>query len=83
MPAKAVCESTANYWIVLHDMLEDEGIDTLLANPYKLKIIIQSKQKNDKKDARKLADVLIRDSVPESYVPDREHRDMRALSVHG
>ena len=80
MPAKAVCESTANYWIVLHDMLEDAGIDTLLANPYKIKIIIQSKRKNDKKDARKLADVLIRDSVPESYVPDREHRDMRALT---
>ena len=79
MPAKAVCESTANYWIVLHDMLEDEGIDTLLANPYKLKIIIRSKRKNDKKDAGKLADILIRDSVPESYVPDREHRDMRAL----
>ncbi|MDE1841141.1 MAG: transposase [Thaumarchaeota archaeon] len=27
--ARAVCESTANYWIRLHDTLEDNGIDII------------------------------------------------------
>src|SRR5215467_7542705 len=33
--AIAVCESTGNYWIRLHDTLEDNGINTLLANSLK------------------------------------------------
>jgi transposase len=35
----AVLESTGNMWMRIHDMLEDIGIDTKLANPYKTKII--------------------------------------------
>jgi transposase len=31
--AIAVCESTGNYWIRLHDTLEDNGIDTYLPIP--------------------------------------------------
>ena len=34
VPGTAVCESTANYWIVLYDMLEAAGINTLLAHPH-------------------------------------------------
>jgi len=33
--AIAVVESTGNYWISIHDMLEENGINTLLANPIK------------------------------------------------
>ena len=36
LPATAACESTGNYWIVLHDTLEAAGIDTLLAHPDRL-----------------------------------------------
>ena len=35
----------------IHDTLEDNGIDTILANPYKTKIIAQAKIKSDKLDA--------------------------------
>jgi len=28
---RAICESINNYWIKLHDMLEDYGINTILA----------------------------------------------------
>ena len=42
MPATAVCESTRNYWIVPHDMLEEAGINTLLAHPHNTKIITQT-----------------------------------------
>jgi transposase len=33
--ARAVLESTANYWIRMHDMLEDNGVDAPPANPLK------------------------------------------------
>ena len=47
----AVLESTGNMWMRIHDMLEDIGIDTKLANPYKTKIIAEAKIKSDKLDA--------------------------------
>jgi transposase len=54
----AVLESTANMWIRIHDTLEENGIDTILANPYKTKIIAEAKIKSDKLDAKILADLL-------------------------
>jgi transposase len=47
----AVLESTGNMWMRIHGTLEDNGIDTILANPYKTKIIAQAKVKSDKLDA--------------------------------
>ena len=54
----AVLESTGNMWMRIHDTLEDNGIDTILANTYKTKIIAQAKIKSDKLDARILSDLL-------------------------
>ena len=34
-PCRAVLESTANMWIKIHDALEESGIDTKVAHPYK------------------------------------------------
>ncbi|MFZ0326593.1 MAG: transposase [Nitrososphaeraceae archaeon] len=55
---EAVVESTANMWIRIHDTLEDNGINAVLANPYKTRIIAEAKIKSDKLDARILADLL-------------------------
>src|SRR5690348_5406037 len=44
---RAVLESTGNMWIRIHDTLEDNGIDTVLANPHKTKIIAEAKIKSD------------------------------------
>lgn len=68
---RAVVESTGNMWIRLHDTLEQNGIDTVLANTLKTKIIAQAKIKPDKLDARILADLLRADLVYESYVPSK------------
>lgn len=76
---KAVLESTGNYWIRIHDTLEDNGIDTLLANPVKTKTIAKAKLKNDKTDSNILCDLLRADLVYESYVPDGKHRMLRQL----
>ncbi|HJR47875.1 MAG TPA: transposase [Nitrososphaeraceae archaeon] len=49
---QAVLESTGNMWMRIHDTLEENGIDTTLANPYKTKIIAEAKKiKSDKLDA--------------------------------
>ena len=66
----------------IHDTLEDNGIDTILANPYKTKIIAQAKIKSDKLDARMLSDLLRTGLVYESYVPVKEFREKRSLVRH-
>jgi hypothetical protein len=39
-------------WIKSLDTLEENGIDTIIDNPYKTKIIAEAKIKSDKMDAR-------------------------------
>jgi transposase len=48
---RAVLESTGNMWMRIHDRLEENEIDTKLANPYKTRIIAEAKIKSDKLDA--------------------------------
>src|SRR6476659_7591100 len=79
---RAVLESTGNMWIRIHDTLEENGIDTKLANPYKTRIIAEAKIKSDKLDARILSDLLRTDLIYESYVPKRDDRDKRSLVRH-
>ena len=79
----AVLESTGNMWMRIHDILEENGIDTMLANPYKTKIIAEAKKiKSDKLDARILSDLLRAELICESCVPKREDRDKRSLVRH-
>ena len=80
VPATVVCESTANYWIVLHDMLEAAGINTLLAYPHNTKVITQTVYKNDRADSEKLADLCRLDMVPESFVANKAQRDLREMT---
>jgi transposase len=80
--ARAVVESTGNMWIRIHDALEDSGIDVVLANPVKTKMIAEAKIKSDRLDSRVLADLLRGDLVYESYVPSREFREKRSLVRH-
>ena len=76
---RAVLESTGNMWMRIHDMLEEIGIDTKLANPYKTRIIAEAKIKSDKLDARILSDLLRTDLIYESYVPKQEDREIREV----
>ena len=80
VPAMAVCESTAKYWIVLHDTLEDAGINTLLVHPHNTKIITETVYKNDKANSEKLADLCRLDIVPESFVADKPARALHELT---
>ncbi len=71
---RAVLVSTGNMWMLIHDALEENGIDTLLANPYKTKIIAETKIKSDKLDATILSDLLRTDLIYETYIPKQEKR---------
>ena len=44
-------ESTANMWIKTYKALEQFGIQTKLANPFKTRVIAEARIKTDKLDA--------------------------------
>ena len=75
-------ESTANMWIVLYDMLTEQGLDVSLANPLKTRVIAEAKIKYDKLDAAVLADLAGADLVSKCYVPDKNTRQVRDLIRH-
>ena len=66
-------------WGWLSDYLESCGHEVHLANPYKVKLIAESRVKTDKVDARILAQLLRLGYLPESYVACRGIRDQRSL----
>lgn len=76
--ASAVIEATRNYYTVYDDL--DEHLDVTVAHPRKLAWISEARQKTDRADATKLAELLRLDGVPESYVPPEEIRECRALA---
>ncbi len=80
--ARIALESTGNLWTRVYDILNQHGFKVILANPYKSRIIAEAKIKNDKMDARVLADLVRADLIAESYVPDTETREQRALLRH-
>jgi len=80
--AKAVLESTGNFWLKSYEALEKASIHVSLSNPLKTKAIAQARIKTDKIDAKLLAHLLRANLVAESYVPDKATRDRRALLRH-
>jgi transposase len=70
--AKAVLESTGNLWIRPHHQLEEAGVEVLLSNPNKTKAIAGARIKNDRRNARTLADLLRTNAVKTCYVPPKE-----------
>lgn len=79
MSAKAACESTGNYFLLMYDMLNNAGIETQVAHTYKLKIISESKYKDDNIDAEKLAEMLRIKAIPKCFVPNKDERDLREM----
>jgi transposase len=78
---QAVVEATASYeWLVR--LLEPFADRMVLAHPGKLRVIAESTRKNDKVDARVLAEFLAMDMIPEAYRPTPRQREHRALVRH-
>lgn len=72
------CESCfVCFWLA--DACEDAGIKFVLAHAYYVKSIAANKHKNDKEDARELAECLRTNRIPPAYVCPRELRPVRNL----
>jgi transposase len=80
--ARAVLESTGNFWIKTYEALEAANVKVTLSNPMKTRAIAEARIKTDKIDAQTLAHLLRADLVAASYVPDKETRMRRALLRH-
>jgi transposase len=76
---KLVYEAGFNgFW--LHDLLEAGGVDCIVTPPNKVTQEKDSRVKNDRIDARRLAKVLEDDDCKSCFVPDRELREDRQIS---
>ncbi len=66
-------------WRWCRDILLKNGIQVAVSHPYKTKLITSSKQKTDKNDATKLAELLKVNYLPQSYVPNDEVYVLRRI----
>jgi transposase len=80
-PARACYEASLGYGM-LHDALAAGGVEAQVAHPAHLRSIWQSKKKNDRIDAQKLATMLYLDRVPRVHVPAMAVREWRVLIEH-
>ena len=64
-------------WI--YDMVRPHAVEVKVINPMLAKAITAGKRKNDRLDARQMADMLRVDWVPECYMPPPEIRDLRRV----
>ena len=68
-------ESTASYWKPLYNILEAEGIKTIVVNARHIKAV--PGRKTDVKDAEWIADLLRHGLLKASYIPNKEQRELR------
>ena len=73
---KTVVESTIS-WYWLSDLLEDHGIELMMAHAKYLKAISYAKLKTDKVDSHTLATLLRMNLIPQAHKISRELRDIR------
>lgn len=64
-------------WV--YDFLVERGVAVKVGHPYMLQAITAAKKKNDRVDARKLADLLRCDMFPESYMAPDWMRELRRV----
>ncbi len=70
-------------WQYIYDYLHDSGyFDLILANPYQVRIIANSRKKTDRHDAKTLADLARTNMLPRSYAAPRDVREQRQITRH-
>ncbi len=69
-------------WGWLVELLDDYGFEPHLVHPLACKAIASARLKNDKVDARTLAQLLRADLLPEAWIAPHDVRALRALLRH-
>ena len=76
-------EPTGHYWFDLGAYLEDEDILLVMVNPYAVKqtkeLDDNSQSKNDRKDPKVIAKLVIEGRYSEPYTPDGVYADLRIM----
>lgn len=76
-------EPTGHYWFDLGAYLEDGGILLVMVNPYAVKqtkeLDDNSQGKNDRKDPKVIAKLVIEGRYSEPYTPDGVYADLRVM----
>lgn len=78
--AKVVFEASSSS-MRIYDLLCDT-CEVKVAHPFKVRAIASARIKTDKIDARVLLQLLRADLIPESHIPSKEQRQVRALVRH-
>jgi transposase len=81
-PGTPVAFEAAYGWGWVTELLEDLELDAHLAHPLACKAIATARLKNDKVDARTLAQLLRADLLPEGWIAPPEVRGLRSLLRH-
>jgi transposase len=70
-------ESTGSYWKPVFNLLEESGIEAMVVNAAHMKAV--PGRKTDVRDAEWIAELLRHGLLKGSFIPDREHRELREL----
>lgn len=71
-------ESTGVYWKPVYNLLEEEGIETIVVNAQHIKNV--PGRKTDVKDAQWICDLTRHGLVRASFIPDRRQRELREMT---
>ena len=71
-----VMESTG-FYEPLYDFIESHGFNVKLANPLKIRLIAESRMKNDDVHSEVLAKLLRNNWIQESFVPGKDTAEKR------
>ena len=76
--ATVAMESTGVYWKPVYNLLESEGIKAIVVNAQHIKGV--PGRKTDVKDEEWIADLVRHCLVKESFIPNREQRELREIT---
>ena len=76
----AAMESTGSYWKPVYNILEEEHIPIMIVNAQHIKGV--PGRKTDVKDAEWIADLVRHGLVKASYIPNREQRELREMTLY-
>lgn len=76
--SKVALEASHN-WGALYDLFCELGLEVSICDAREARLIGYNKVKTDKNDARRLAQLLLKDFLPKCYVPTGSERKLREL----